>query len=485
MSGITRRRLIKSAALGTAALIFPGFTGFAAAGSARVRPSAYSAEGRRMLALYAKAVAVMMERSRKNLGDPTGWTFQWYTHWVPGTEADDTTKTEVIAQLPDDQRAAAQTMWNSCQGHGSHDRKSAGIRFFLPWHRMELYYLERIIRLACGDDSFVLPYWDCRANPVLPPELRDPGSPLYFANRRQTNGNVNNGAVVPTSDVTYDCLGVVNYDSEILPYHFSAQISANPHGIMHDLIGNDGAASVLDSGMAFVPTAARDPVFFLHHCNIDRLWASWNTGGRQNPMDEAWLKKQFAFADTDGSVYQRSVGEFSDIAALGYSYEHLEPVTRLAQAGLAKAAPPRLVGESRKGGISLTESTTIALTPPKGLKSFGKAAGAATSATKYYLVISGISAEAPVGTTYVVYVGAPEGAAGKDLEPYYVGVLSFFEAVGMRHMGGYEQAFDVTRLMGKIIHFEDRDRLHVRLASRGAPQKAAKPSVDRVTLLAE
>ena len=33
-----------------------------------------------------------------------------------------------------------------------------------------------------------------------------------------------------------------------------------------------------------MPTAARDPLFFLLHCNVDRLWAKWQKqNGRFNP----------------------------------------------------------------------------------------------------------------------------------------------------------------------------------------------------------
>ncbi|MGH7262080.1 MAG: tyrosinase family protein [Nitrospiraceae bacterium] len=42
-----------------------------------------------------------------------------------------------------------QTAWNTCQ-HGSY--------FFLSWHRMYLYYFERILREASRDPNFALPY---------------------------------------------------------------------------------------------------------------------------------------------------------------------------------------------------------------------------------------------------------------------------------------------------------------------------------------
>src|SRR5437899_3777698 len=41
--------------------------------------------------------------------------------------------------------------WETCQ-HGSF--------FFLSWHRMYLYYLERILRAASGDPYLSLPYWN-------------------------------------------------------------------------------------------------------------------------------------------------------------------------------------------------------------------------------------------------------------------------------------------------------------------------------------
>ncbi len=35
--------------------------------------------------------------------------------------------------------------------------------------------------------------------------------------------------------------------------------------------------------MSIVPSAPNDPVFFLHHCNVDRLWAQWQ---KDNPNED-------------------------------------------------------------------------------------------------------------------------------------------------------------------------------------------------------
>src|SRR5690606_19039417 len=53
---------------------------------------------------------------------------------------------------------------------------------FLSWHRMYLYWFERILRRAAGDNTLTLPYWDYSvpSQRVLPAPFRTPGSALYI-----------------------------------------------------------------------------------------------------------------------------------------------------------------------------------------------------------------------------------------------------------------------------------------------------------------
>jgi tyrosinase len=56
-------------------------------------------------------------------------------------------------------------------------------------------------------------------------------------------------------------------------------MEGNPHGVAH---GNFGGS------ISSIPTAARDPLFFLLHCNVDRLWAKWQRlNGRFDPAQAA------------------------------------------------------------------------------------------------------------------------------------------------------------------------------------------------------
>ena len=55
-----------------------------------------------------------------------------------------------------------------------------------------------------------------------------------------------------------------------------------PHNVVHSALG----------GLMGDPdTAAQDPIFWLHHANVDRLWNHWiqQGGGRADPSDAAWL----------------------------------------------------------------------------------------------------------------------------------------------------------------------------------------------------
>ena len=52
----------------------------------------------------------------------------------------------------------------------------------------------------------------------------------------------------------------------------------SPHGGAHVWVGGD---------MGSVPTAVRDPTFFLLHCNVDRLWAEWT---RDHTGQAGWVQ---------------------------------------------------------------------------------------------------------------------------------------------------------------------------------------------------
>lgn len=154
---------------------------------------------------------------------------------------------------------------------------------FLPWHRCYLLDLERALQAI---DPFVtLPYWrfdQLAPNLFSPSFLGVPFAPSNPLSNWATDGTIPlvnrtplfNTATQPASGVPG--FPVINETTTIgLGTQFLAfrTMEGSPHG----------AAHVSFNGFIDNPaTAPKDPLFFLLHCNVDRLWAKWQ-----------WLNKRF------------------------------------------------------------------------------------------------------------------------------------------------------------------------------------------------
>src|SRR5262245_51842377 len=160
---------------------------------------------------------------------------------------------------------------------------------FWAWHRMYLYWFERIIRRKSGMYDWSLPYWDYdweAPNPVstatqrqIPAPFRVTTSQLYDATR---NAGLNGGGSL-SSGTTATAAGFVPTS------YMTAQSSfqGTPHNVVHGAVGGN---------MGGFPTAGLDPLFWLHHCEIDRLWNLWlaKGGGRSSPLaDATWKNTKF------------------------------------------------------------------------------------------------------------------------------------------------------------------------------------------------
>jgi tyrosinase len=151
---------------------------------------------------------------------------------------------------------------------------------FLPWHRAYLLDLER--ELQAIDLSVALHYWRFdRPSPNI--FTRD------FLGVSDNNGTVQFSANNPLQFwVTDGVPGITRrpfFDTGTAPpglrtetqtlalgttYSGFRTMEGNPHGSAHTSFGGS---------ISSINTAARDPLFFLLHCNVDRLWAKWQ---RQN-----------------------------------------------------------------------------------------------------------------------------------------------------------------------------------------------------------
>lgn len=138
-----------------------------------------------------------------------------------------------------------------------------GVPYFLAWHRGFLHYFQHVVRDLSGNSSLMLPYWDYYSHPELPAEFTDPAddNPLYVPGRKNTS-------VFPSLTLS-PFLGRYTNFQRGLPEAFEPVIEIGPHGTFHNIIG--GVMASMSSPM--------DPVFWLHHAQIDRLWSAWVAAG--------------------------------------------------------------------------------------------------------------------------------------------------------------------------------------------------------------
>ena len=94
--------------------------------------------------------------------------------------------------------------------------------------------------------------------------------------------------------------------------------------------------------MAEFSTVGGDPLFYLHHANIDRLWESWNQLGNKNPTDPKYLNRKFAYGDRSGKAVYLPVSATDRTAQMGYEYDSYEkppqPETLTASEAAARKA---------------------------------------------------------------------------------------------------------------------------------------------------
>lgn len=263
---------------------------------------------------------------------------------------------------------------------------------FLPWHREFLRRFERDLRTEVP--GVRLPYWDWTADAALDdpgtapvwaddlmggngdpddegyvkagPFAHDPDDPNAWKTANAAGEPIDEGlrrefgVGVPTLPTAADAygdpddpddegaLGIVPYDTA--PWDVSSESSYRNANEGWANVGNalrpdmHNRVHVWVGGSMLPGTSPNDPVFFLHHCFVDKLWADWQA---RHP-DEDYLPE-----DTDATApeghraadplypWNATPNDVLDHRRLGHLYDTDVPLIEPATPSLDFGSVPR------------------------------------------------------------------------------------------------------------------------------------------------
>jgi tyrosinase len=419
---------------------------------------------------YAKALQKMgwknppasgadVETTWKYSEDPTSYYFQAAMHWTPKWP-------RTLPPAPFDES------WNHCT-HGP----ASAEKYFLPWHRAYIYWFEAIVRSYVADlggpGGWALPYWNYSYYDESDPESTWPRSklPFVFCQPTLPDGTGNplyiGEAAKRGLQPRWPDTGETMFLEALTPYYheaygqpdfygFNKTLDGEPHGAVHVDVGSGNQQVSTTGWMRSTVTAAFDPIFWLHHAEIDRFWVGWNASGNRNPTDSVWLAAEddpqsavrwFFWRDGDvGNKFTVHPGQLLDPANLPdpfpYSYRYqnlpqmpapLPPGRRLiaavgAPSLRAARAPIDPVLATADMPVELgKEPMSISLTlSPETPQVLEELRAAPEEAPRVMLHLDDVVAEGPPGN-YEVYLNYPDAnqeTAGSV--PHYVGLLAGF-----------------------------------------------------------
>lgn len=386
--------------------------------------------------------------------------------------------------------------------------------FFLPWHRGYLWFLERqlanVVTTILGEDGskFALPVWDWISHKEIPNTreraIKATPSPLFgydltkedmvnddglgFDNQALWDGyrkpTVSQPTMTPLNERSQDSKEHVEetikymspvFVNNMLQLEFEdfggkavppqspipnsdgmGTLEHYPHNNGHDWVGSRFGKN---RDMGTLRYAALDPVFFMHHANIDRIW-SWYRGVQPDPdlpwgpNKYIWGQQPYTFMDLDGSPVTVTV---SDIIKKMTNVTYAEPESPTPiMTPLLSAARNRAQRGTSGKTVTLVQKADILTTKPLTLKTELQAEaktllGAAGAATTHPLTLM-IIETGPITYTekfsVKVFVNKPDATRLTSIhDPHYIGRIRALDSEGRANEAGK----DVTHTFSLLI----------------------------------
>ena len=504
---------------------------------------------------YAKGVGAMQARA---LNDPSSWWFFAAIHGEYVTTSEfpgwaSLPAPPAVPVTPPPSTSVSDRYWDQCQ-HQSW--------FFLPWHRGYLLALEAQVRADVidlgGPSTWALPYWDYfgpgdefQIPPAFAQQNLPDGSPnpLYVTPRYGPDGDGNIYVATPAAiqqnpndpnfvygAVTQDCMSnhlFAGNDANTPPPGFggpdtgfshaggtSGNIENNPHNLLHSYVGGNAPDGQTYGLMSDPGLAGLDPIFYLHHANIDRMWAVWNLVNA-NPTDPNWLNgpaaagnREFVMPMPDGSSWVYTPQQMSSLSQLNYTFDSLAtpaPVADLMARRLTLLGATARAAQPVEGATATTENNMELVGASQGaLPISGSGATAAVKLDvdvrrKVSLSLATASETAPpdrvflnlenvrgTGDAYVlsVYINLPAGEKPSDHPELMAGSVGLFglrsaSLADGKHGGqGLTFVMEMTKMID-TMHVDgalDVDSINVTIVPHQAVAEQAQITIGRISI---
>jgi tyrosinase len=180
--------------------------------------------------------------------------------------------------------------------HANSTHQMHGNPRFLPWHRVYLLRLEELLQMV--DPTVCLPYWKSSEEQAFPSWLLGFTPTVNLMGGSHTvSRNIGAFATLPNAAAVSSVMANGTFN----PFASSLE---GVHDSGHVWVGGT---------MMSITTAPADPIFWMHHCEIDRIWAEWQAA---NPGQNPSLSGSAATMDP----WSETEVDMRDITALGYTY---------------------------------------------------------------------------------------------------------------------------------------------------------------------
>ena len=181
-----------------------------------------------------------------------------------------------------------------------------GYRRFLAWHRGFLIAFER--ELIAIDANLSLPYWDWDNDGGQLIGIKNILGPSSGRSVGFMEGEADDGSGrAPWFSSPAQTTSLEEFQGDY--YVFSQFLEEQPHNRGHGWVGGDMANPMI---------SPNDPIFWLHHAQIDRIWSEWQT---RNPGEKPFLSGADAKLDPWETEFDiDSIDQISNLGADTYEY---------------------------------------------------------------------------------------------------------------------------------------------------------------------